>query len=289
MNKYVTILTLLLSSQFSHAEVVNPLLDTETRHVSDTKCVAITIDDLPFVGTGSDSRALDRTQKRFLKLVQHLVDNKVPATGFVIANSIGKGQWQLLEEFRNDGFSIGNHTYSHANLNRMSTESYIREIARADEILAPIMTQPKYFRYPYLAEGRNDERKQAILDYLAAQKYTVAPVTIDSKDYLFNERLLRIHWREREHYLSHIKNDYLNFIWQQTMRAENSKHNPYKKQILLLHANLLNSYVLGDIIALYRDHDYCFVSLQEALESNSQESKTVVELNPVDSNNIPHD
>ena len=227
--------------------------------------IAITIDDLPFVGTnGKDEGNLRRTKQRFMSILTALTDNHVPATGFIIANSIAKGQWELLEEFRKEGFELGNHTYSHANLNRLSAEQYINEISHADEILKPIMTQPKYFRYPYLAEGTG-EKKQEIQTYLTNNQYTVAPVTIDSKDYKFNERFLHISWRVRGQYLNSIKQQYLAYIWAQTLKAEKHSGNN-GKQILLIHSNLLNSHCLGDIIAMYKKHGYKFITLGEALK-----------------------
>ncbi len=235
--------------------------------------IAITIDDLPFVGTnGNDEGNLRRTKQRFMSILSALTDNHVPATGFIIANSIAKGQWELLEEFRKEGFELGNHTYSHANLNRLSAEQYINEIAHADEILKPIMTQPKYFRYPYLAEGKG-EKKQEIQTFLTNNQYTIAPVTVDSKDYKFNERFLNISWRVRGQYLNSIKQQYLAYIWAQTLKAEkNSKSNG--KQILLIHSNLLNSHCLGDIIAMYKKHGYKFITLGEALKSVPVEQTT---------------
>lgn len=229
--------------------------------------IAITIDDLPFVGTNSyDENNLKRSKTRFMQIVQSLVDNQAPATGFIIAGAIGKGQWQLLEEFRNNGFELGNHTYSHMNLNQVSAEKYKNEITKADKILAPIMTQPKYFRYPYLAEGKG-ETKQEIQDYLAINQYIIAPVTIDSKDYLFNERLLKISWRERSKHLDKIKRKYLDYIWEQTLLAEKSAKNGNTKQILLIHANLLNGYFLGDVLQMYKKNGYRFISLNEALNN----------------------
>lgn len=228
--------------------------------------IAITIDDLPFVGTDSnDAGNLKRSHDRFVKILQSLIDHQVPATGFVIAGSIGKGQWQLLEEFRKEGFELGNHTYSHANLNKISSGKYIDEIAYADKILTPVMTQPKYFRYPYLAEGKG-QIKQDVQDYLTENQYTVAPVTIDSKDYLFNARLLSVSWRARNQYLSQIKQQYLDYIWKQTLLAEKRSHGA-GKQILLIHANLLNSHLLGDVIQMYKHNGYHFISLSEALNN----------------------
>lgn len=232
------------------------------------KEIALTIDDLPFVGTNSETKGnLQRSQDRFMKILGYVVDNHIPATGFVIAGSIAQGQWQLLEQFRAAGLGIGNHTYSHANLNRMSADRYIAEIQRSDQILAPIMTQPKYFRYPYLAEGHG-ATKQAVLDYLTANQYTIAPVTVDSNDYKFNERLLHISWRVRAQYVEQIKQQYLKYIWQQTLKAEKHSKNGDSVQILLVHSNLLNSHCLGDVIKMYQDHGYRFVSLETALSAH---------------------
>lgn len=241
------------------------------------KEIAITIDDLPFVGTNdNDPGNLKRSHDRFMKILQSLIDNHVPAIGFVIAGSIGKGQWELLETFRNNGFEVGNHTYNHANLKRLSAEQYIENIAQADKKLESIMTQPKYFRYPYLAEGHGIN-KQMVQDYLQANQYTIAPVTIDSKDYLFNERLLRISWRARNQHLNEIKHQYLNYIWQQTVKAEKRAGDKPVKQILLIHANLLNSHFLGDVIELYKSHGYHFISLTDALNTTAPLVKAIPE------------
>lgn len=232
--------------------------------------IAITIDDLPFVGTNSNNEGnLRRSKERFYKILQALIDNQVPATGFIIAGSIGKNQWELLEAFRDAGLSLGNHTYSHANLNRMSAQQFISEISSADRILSPVMTYPKYFRYPYLAEGTG-EKKEAVHQYLAANQYVIAPVTIDSKDYKFNERLFRINWRVRNQHLNKIKQQYLAYIWNQTLRAEKRSKNTNRKQILLIHANLLNSHFMGDIIQMYKQHGYRFITLEEALSGSDE-------------------
>lgn len=237
---------------------------------AEIKEIAITIDDLPFVGTTHNTPGnLQREHDRFLNIVQALLDHNVPATGFVIAGSIEKDQWALLEEFKNKGFILGNHTYSHPSLNTMSAEKYISDIERADKILAPLLEQKKYFRYPYLAESAG-AKKEAVHRYLAENNYVIAPVTIDSKDYLFNAQLLAIHWRQRDKNLTHIKKRYLSYIWNQTLRAEaraKNRNGEPARQILLIHANLLNSHFLGDVIDLYQSNGYTVVSLDEAIKS----------------------
>jgi peptidoglycan/xylan/chitin deacetylase (PgdA/CDA1 family) len=228
--------------------------------------IAITIDDLPFVGAGSKTAGdMQRGEERFTRILNAFVENQVPTTGFVIGGAIGKGQMEWLERFKNAGLQLGNHTYTHPNLNTYNGEKYIAEIERTDKKLDFLVSQPKYFRYPYLAEGRGD-KKRMVHQYLAEHGFVVAPVTIDSKDYRFNAQLLSIHWRSRLDKLEPIKKRYLAYIANQTERAE-KKGGVHAKQILLIHANLLNSYCLGDIIKYYKDRGYKFISLEDALKN----------------------
>lgn len=238
-----------------------------TPSMAETREIALTIDDLPFVGT-NDNRPgnLQRAHDRFMRILDTLNEEKIPATGFVIGGAIAKGQWELLQQFHDQGYGIGNHTYTHSNANRIPTPKYLDEIAHADKVLTPILTTPKYFRFPYLAEGRGASKKQ-IADYLAENNYVVAPVTIDTKDYEFNERLLRINWRIRDQHIARIKQQYLTYVWNQTLKAEKrAKSNPVK-QILLVHANLLESQALGDLIDMYKRNGYVFISLTDALKN----------------------
>ena len=244
---------------------------------AEEKEIAITIDDLPFVGSGAATPAsLKRTQARFMAIVKALVDNQVPATGFAIGGAIPKPEWELLEIFRNQGFALGNHTYTHKSLNNMSADKYIADIDHADTVLAPVLTEPKYFRYPYLAEGTG-QKKQKVYDYLAAHQYTIAPVTIDSKDYEFNARFYKIPYRKRAQSLPAFKKRYLAYIWKQTLLAERrvkKVDGKPSKQILLIHANLLNSFCLEDIIELYRKNGYKFISLADALRDDAVPDNT---------------
>lgn len=246
---------------------------------ADEREISITMDDLPLVASRMDTPGnKQRSIDRFTQIVQTFQKYKVPATGFVIAGAIERGQWAFLEQFHQAGFMLGNHTYSHYNLNQMSAEKYIADLDRADKILEPIMTQPKYFRYPYLAEG-NGAKKQQVYDYLKEHNYTIAPVTIDSKDFEFNEMLYKVPYRSRVNYIQKLKPRYLDYIWKQTLKAE-KRSGKNSKQILLIHANLLNSYVLGDILEMYQKNGYKFISLTDALKNPAP----VINLSPTTKN-----
>lgn len=248
------------------------------------KQIAITIDDLPFVG--------EYRNFHLKMLMNTMKEQEVPATGFIIAREVRPSNWSMLNTFRDEGFDLGNHTYSHANLNKIATKQFIHEIRRSDKLLAKVMTKPKYFRYPYLAMGTG-YKKNEVLCYLEKKHYHVAPITIDSKDFAFNQRLLSVNEAQRRNYLAELKPFYLEFIWQQTKLAEErtaQNHNPDQAQILLIHANLLNAYSLADIIKLYKENDYTFISLQDALKTYKNEYHCIKNMKPPEQqviNNTP--
>lgn len=243
------------------------------------RSIALTIDDLPFVGESKNAH-LER-------IIQALTSNKVPATGFIIAGEVRADNWPMLQKFRDSGFGLGNHTLTHANLNKMTVEAYIQEIQKSDKILSSVLTKPKYFRFPYLVEGQGS-KKEKIMHYLFSKNYRIAPITIDSKDFIFNQLLLSVPEKERRFFLNVLKPCYIDFIWEQTKKAEEqqaSGKKPQPPQILLIHANLLNAYVLPDIIQMYRENGYAFVSLKQALRPSqtSQNPRTIASRNPNDS------
>ena len=236
------------------------------------KEIALTIDDLPFVGsTHNKAYKIKLENQRFKAIIDTLKKHNIPVVGFVIAGTIESGQWQLLEEFHQAGFIIANHTHNHLNLNQTSAERYINNIQQADLTLAPLLPDKKFFRYPYLAEGRG-QRKERVAEFLVQANYIVAPVTIDSKDFRFNQALYAIPYRVRKYKnnLGALKRRYLSYIWRQTLRAEKiaaRKTAAPTKQILLLHANLINSLFLDDIILMYKRKGYRFISLEDALKA----------------------
>lgn len=237
------------------------LLSVQSFSFAHKKEIAITIDDLPFVG--------EFRNFHLNMIITTMQEQQVPATGFIIASEIRSNNWEVLHKFRDAGFGLGNHTFSHANLNKVETNEYINEIREADKILLPVLTEPKYFRYPYLAMS-SGQKKDQILCYLAKKQYQVAPITVDSKDFAFNQRLLSVPEISRRGYLNELKPFYLDFIWQQTLNAEEHNqlnHKADQAQILLIHANLLNAYVLPDIINLYKENGYTFVNLEDALKT----------------------
>lgn len=247
------------------------LLTVTSISFAQKRYLAITIDDLPFVGESKNFH--------LNMIIDAIKASEIPATGFVIAKEVNATNLPTLQKFHDAGLGLGNHTMSHTNLNRVSADKYIQEIAEADKILSPVLTEPKFFRYPYLVMG-DGFKKERVIHYLSSKNYHVAPISIDSKDFIFNQLLLSVPENQRRHFLTVLKPCYLDFIWQQTLKAEEHSRyarKPDQAQILLIHANLLNAYVLPDIINLFKQNGFGFVSLEEALKTDSDAENLVGE------------
>jgi peptidoglycan/xylan/chitin deacetylase (PgdA/CDA1 family) len=165
--------------------------------------VAITIDDLPRGGDGGGgSFAEIRTMTQ--RLLTPFGERKIPVTGFVHPGRTelsARDLRRILDLWMDAGAELGNHTWSHADLNRTAVADYEREILKADAVLRPVVEERgkklEFFRYPMLHAGPTAEVKQSIAEFLAVHHYRNAPVTLDNSDYMFAALYTRPEFRAR--------------------------------------------------------------------------------------------
>ncbi len=159
-----------------------------------TRTVAVTIDDLPVVSTRGDLRARRQITK---SLLAHVRKAKVPAIGFVNENKLYTGekrdekQVDLLRMWLASGLELGNHTFSHRSLNAIELADYEADIIKGETITKELLAEKgqkiRFFRHPYLQTGQSMEVKAKFDDFLKEHGYTIAPITIDSADYIFSK------------------------------------------------------------------------------------------------------
>jgi len=103
---------------------------------ADRAAVALTFDDGPIAGkTG--------------QVLDTLRDEKVSATFFVLGENVERHP-EILERMAGEGHEIGNHTYSHADLTKLSTTKVKDEIKRCQDIVfEAVGYRPRFFRPPY--------------------------------------------------------------------------------------------------------------------------------------------
>ena len=241
--------------------------------------IAVTIDDLPVVSTRKD---LKNRQEITKKLLAHITKAKVPAVGFVNENKLyandkrDEAQTDLLLLWLNAGLELGNHTFSHRSLNNIELKEYESDILRGEiitkELLAAKNKRMRYFRHPFLHTGLSLEVKDGLNRFLTEHNYTIAPVTIDNSDWIFSSAYDKAFDKNDKKLMKQIGAAYVPFLESKMDYWERQSLKLFDreiKQILLLHANFINSDYFDDIAKMLAKRGYKFVTLEEALKDEA--------------------
>jgi peptidoglycan/xylan/chitin deacetylase (PgdA/CDA1 family) len=250
---------------------------------AETHTVALTIDDLPFVTADSSRSMLPVDAKAAAaanhKLLNVLARHHVPVTGFVIQKGVEDlglvSGTQILREWTERGFDLGNHSYEHPNFNDLTVQQFEDQIIRGEATFVPLMKaahrKPEFFRFPYNHTGDTKEKHDAVAAFLAQRGYRLAPCTIETEDWMFNEKYFLMRSRHDEAAAARLRADYLAFTAAQIdyFTALDKQVWGYEApQIMLIHDNQLNADVIEDLLALFEKRQYRFVTLSQA-ESDS--------------------
>jgi peptidoglycan/xylan/chitin deacetylase (PgdA/CDA1 family) len=165
------------------------------------------------------------------------------------------------------GQPLGNHTYSHLSLNKTPLEDYKQDVMKGALISKKLMADAGlpylYFRHPYLHTGTTPEIRSEFQAFLKQKGYIVAPVTIDTDDYVFNTKLIENPQEKDSIIKSYLEHTRKKFIFYQDASEKMFGHNI--KHIWLLHANQLNAYAMNDLLKIAQEQGYEFITLDDAL------------------------
>jgi peptidoglycan/xylan/chitin deacetylase (PgdA/CDA1 family) len=244
-------------------------------HPGTGRAVALTFDDLPMSG-GACGAAVAREISG--KILETLAAADAPAAGFVNASrTCGEPpagvRDEVLEAWLDAGHDLGNHTWSHPDLEWTPLAAYLEDVDRGaapvDSLLRLRGRRLVWFRHPFLHAGDTPAKKAGLTAHLAENGWRVAPVTVDNQEwvyaYVYQAALARgdsaLAGRVAEAYFDHIDDAFAYF--ETRTREVVGREVPH---VLLLHANLLNADLLEPLLARVRARGYRFVELAEAME-----------------------
>jgi peptidoglycan-N-acetylglucosamine deacetylase len=247
--------------------------------LTQTRFVALTFDDLPFVA-GSDTRPIDSRDAKAAKaanrkILTALVRHHVPTTGFVIDRSVEQlgsaTGTQILKSWVSAGMNLGNHTYAHPNFNDLTVAEFEDQVVRGEATFAPLMKAAgrpvQFFRFPFNHTGDTQEKHDALAAFLAARGYRLAPCTVENSDWLFAARYQELLAQHDAAAARRLRRDYLRFTTAQIdyfARLNKQVLGYQPPQIMLLHDNQLNADVIGELLSLVEQRNFKWVSLDQA-------------------------
>ena len=229
----------------------------------DTFSLAVTIDDLPWVSVVPEPGGVAAGTDR---LLAHLAARDVPAAGFV---NCDKPHQELLSVWLDHGHTLGNHTASHLDIDKVSVDAWLEDARSCHDALTTTLgAPPRYFRYPYLRNGKDEATRDAARDALLRWEQQLARVTIDNHEwkiaFLYGEAMAAGE-RSRADALAAFYVEHLRaataYYRQETQRRLGRE----PAHILLLHANWLAADHLGQVLDALAEDGAVFVSLEEAL------------------------
>ena len=220
-----------------------------------TREVAITFDDLPNINAAVPLPA---------KLLADL--DHIPVIGFVNEDKVDD-DGATLAQWLDAGFDLGNHTYSHLDLDTSTAQQFEDDVLRGEAITRPLVESRgkklQWFRHPYLDTGKTVEIRDEVDAFLTAHGYRVAPVTIDSSEWIYDVAYERAPWWQR----AALRRSYLRYMRRRIEWAEAKSQLVFGRdiaQILLLHASALNADTFPQLARIFRKRGYRFVSIDEA-------------------------
>lgn len=249
-----------------------------------TRTLVVTIDDLPYVNRGGGDY-LENARAATAKMLRSLRKYKVPAVVFVNEQRVQEGAGRearvdLLRQWVKSGMTLANHTYSHADFNRLTVEQFEEEIVKGEIVSRQLMRErgryQLYFRHPMTHIGDTTEKKEAIEKFLAARGYKVTPHTIDGSDFVFNVPYADAVKKGDEALARRLLDSYLEVTMVATEFAEKISPQIFGReipQVLVIHSNDINADSLDELLERLVQRGYKFVTLDKAMADPAYETK----------------
>ncbi len=231
--------------------------------------VALSLDDAPFLRPAPRMTAPAQHQA----MLAALKVRKVQAILF--SNGVNGGDTPegrgILRAWAEAGHLLANHSYSHWDLNRpeVTLAAYEADVLRGEALIRDLPGFTKRYRYPFLRAGDTVAKRDGFYAFLRTRGDAIGHVSIDTADWLLDERLRKRLEREPAADLAPYRELYLKHLWACARFYDAWSREVFGREIphvLLLHSRLLNGLFLGDVLDLFRARGWVWISPAEAFK-----------------------
>jgi len=236
--------------------------------------IAVTVDDIPEHGDLTPGLTRMDIARIVLKALK---DNHITqAYGFLNGYFMryDAAEIDIAKAWLRAGYPLGNHTYEHADLERVSARVYIADIEKLDNLLrtlsppSTLIEPTRAFRYPYLHEGDTLGKRDAVRNYLAKNSYRIAEVTIDYHDWAWTDAYTRCVSEHDAGSIAWLKAHIVDSAERHLRDSQDLAKLLFGRdivQILLIHVGVFDAIMLDAILSAFRKNGVRFVTLEEAL------------------------
>ena len=230
------------------------------------RTIALTFDDATR-GDGSFFTGEERTARLIEELSRAGV---AEAMFFVTTRNVeraGESGPERLHAYTDAGHVLGNHSHSHQWLWRTETDDYIADLDIAIEALRAYRNVQPFYRFPFLDEGRETEKRDTLREALRQRQLKNGYVTVDTYDWHLVTLAKEARDAGAEFELDDLRDLYVDVITRSTefydaLAQDLLGRSPH--HVLLLHENDLAALFIGDLVAELRRRGFRIIPATEA-------------------------
>jgi peptidoglycan/xylan/chitin deacetylase (PgdA/CDA1 family) len=235
--------------------------------------VALTFDDLPAHGPIPPGSNRVDIATRIIKILR---DYQAPAVyGFINASDLKEhpDDEQVLRLWREAGFPLGNHAFTHMDLHANTVEAFEQDVLANEPTLRSVVSDGRgngdwrWFRFPYLREGDTVDKHRQVKAFLKQHGYRVAEVTLSFDDYAYNDPYARCVAKQDAQAIELLQRSYLTRAADSLTRGQAASRALFGRDInhvMLLHIGGFETVMLPRLLDLLKERGFTLITLEEA-------------------------
>jgi len=231
------------------------------------KRIALSFDDVPrFPG------AFMTPDERTIALIQALKEAGVKQAAFFVTSGnleqdYGRNGEARIRAYVDAGHVIANHSFSHTHLSDSTVADYVADLDKTEAWLKGRPGRRPWYRFPYLDEGHDIERRDAVRAALRERGLTNGYVTVDAYDWAIDDLARKAVTDKREINLRALGDFYAETVvkaadFYDGLARETLGRSP--AHVLLLHETDLNALFIEDVVAALQADGWQIIPIDEA-------------------------
>jgi hypothetical protein len=225
--------------------------------------ISVTMDDFNVFDAPTLSGAA-----RNQAILDSLNQFKLRAAMFVAGKFVdNEKNMPLLRAWDAGKHMIGNHTYSHRYYPNIKFEEYTQDILRNEALLKGLSRYRRFFRFPFLKEGKTAEQRDRMRAFLKERGYRNGHVTVDASDWYVDDRLRKRLKDDPRADVKPYRDFYLSHLWERATYYDELSRKVLGRSVrhtLLVHHNVLNGLFLGDALQMFKSKGWKLIDAEES-------------------------